>query len=239
VTGRSFSDRIGGLGHIDAAPYGCSKLQSAGCKYNCACHGDAAVARMLTYAQGSAAAGRIAALGHVKAAKVWVMSGGADTIVNHTVGAAAADLYRQAGADVIFHIVPGAEHAFVTDNNSSGVANSCGHLGAPFINVSDPIAPLPSTLSGVCIDIGCWTPDLTLCAAGWLDQIGLWLRHGRCDLHSPARPAETAGALCPGTRPEGAAICVLSGKYAHNPPADACNPHPADACDAFSLIDCL
>ena len=131
----TFSDRITGLGHIDAAPYGCSKLQSEGCKYNCACKGDAAVARMLTYAQGSADAGRIAPLSHVRAARVWVMSGGADTIVNHTVGAAAADLYRRMGADVIFHIVPGAEHAFVTDSNSSGVANPCGYLGAPFINV--------------------------------------------------------------------------------------------------------
>jgi len=131
----TFSDRITGLGHIDAAPYGCSKLQNKGCKYNCACKGDAAVARMLTYAQGSADAGRIAPLSHVKAARVWVMSGGADTIVNHTVGAAAADLYRRMGADVIFHIVPGAEHAFVTDSNSSGVANPCGFLGAPFINV--------------------------------------------------------------------------------------------------------
>ena len=144
----TFSDRITGLGHIDAAPYGCSKLQSEGCKYNCACKGDAAVSRMLTYAQGSADAGRIAPLSHVKAARVWVMSGGSDTIVNHTVGAAAADLYRRMGADVIFHIVPDAEHAFVTDSNGSGVANACGFLGAPFINVSFRPTTRPSALAG-------------------------------------------------------------------------------------------
>lgn len=133
----AFSDRVTGLGHIDAAPYGCSKLQSSNCKYNCACTDESAVKQMLAYATESAAAGRVAALSHVKDAPVWVMSGGADTIVNHTVGAAAANLYRAMGADVVFHIVPGAEHAFVTDTNRSGVANACGFLGAPFINDCD------------------------------------------------------------------------------------------------------
>eukprot|EP01052_Picozoa_sp_SAG31_P047214 SAG31_NODE_9350_length_1291_cov_1.290268_2_plen_315_part_01 len=130
----AFSDRISGLGHIDAAPYGCSKLQSSLCKYNCACTGGAAAQQMLTYAAEAAAAGHIADLSNVKNDKVWVMSGGADTIVNHTVGATAADLYSRMGASVAFHIVPDAEHAFVTDTNNSGVANSCGYLGAPFIN---------------------------------------------------------------------------------------------------------
>ena len=123
----AFSDQISGLGHLDAAPYGCSKLQSSSCKYNCACKGDAAVGQMLAYAKESAEAGRIAALSHVRGAKVWVMSGGSDTIVNHTVGHSAAALYGRMGADVVFHVVPGAEHAFVTDTNSSGVCNNCGY----------------------------------------------------------------------------------------------------------------
>ena len=77
-----------------------------------ACGADA-IPAMAKYARESAAAGRIAALSHVKATPIWVMAGGGDTVVSASIGRAAAELYRELGAAVVFKVVANAEHAFV------------------------------------------------------------------------------------------------------------------------------
>ena len=129
----AFSDRIVGLGHIQAAPYGCARVlnESNSSAFNDLCHSRAAVERMAAIARRAARRGLIAPLDNLRK-PVFVYAGAVDPIVYYTVGAAAADLYRELGADVAYHNHPNASHAFSTDGCAP--CNPCDYLGPPFIN---------------------------------------------------------------------------------------------------------
>ena len=130
----AFSDRVLGLGHMEAAAYGCSKLQTPSKDYNAVCATDAAAADYLAYAKHSAAQGNIAPLGGMKAMPVWLTDGQRDSIVHPAVVASAHTFYSALGTNVSDVVtVPGAEHAFVVDHECPG-CNACGYLGAPFVN---------------------------------------------------------------------------------------------------------
>ena len=70
-------------------------------------------------------------MGRRTAAALDVPAGAARELIL-AVGAAAADLYRELGANVAYHNHPNASHAFCTDGCAP--CNPCDYLGPPFIN---------------------------------------------------------------------------------------------------------
>ena len=81
-----------GLGHLDAAPYGCSQLINRSTDdYNTACLDQAGA--MAAYARASGKAGKVAPIARMAGARVWVMSGSADTIVHPGIGRTSAAFY--------------------------------------------------------------------------------------------------------------------------------------------------
>jgi hypothetical protein len=117
----AFSDRVVGLGQIESGNYACERVRN-----------DTNVTAMLSYARESAAAGKIAPLALAARAPIYVMEGGNDTCAKTTPATSAA-FYRLIAANqsqVAFHIVPHAEHGFVTDlAPSCPSCVSCGTLG--------------------------------------------------------------------------------------------------------------
>lgn len=129
----AFADRVLGLGHLDAAPFGCSEIsRSTGFDYNRRCATGSASA-MAQYARKQAAAGKIADVAAMAKRPVWVMASDADTVVHPAVGVNAAAFYETFSENVLLHRVPKAEHAFVVDYDCP-TCNSCGQLKSPFIN---------------------------------------------------------------------------------------------------------
>lgn len=143
----AFSDRVRGLGHFQAAPFGCSRLLKEAARsetntvatgrttgdYNHECQTDASAAKMAYYVAESFRGGRVANPANLRDRPVWVYAGAKDTIVFPAVGAAAATFYRALGSDVRAVTMPGAEHAFATDHDCD-VCHRCGYLGRPFVN---------------------------------------------------------------------------------------------------------
>ena len=130
----AFSDRVLGLGHMEAAAYGCSQLQTPSKDYNAACATDAAATEYLAYATHSAARGKIAPLSGMSAMPVWLTNGQRDSVVHPAVVASASTFYAKLGANVSAVVtVPGAEHAFVVDHACAS-CNACDYLGPPFVN---------------------------------------------------------------------------------------------------------
>ena len=139
----AFADRVLGLGHLDAAPFGCSAIsRSTGFDYNKRCATGSAGA-MAQYARKQAAAGKIADVAAMAKRPVWVMASDADTVVYPAVGVNAAAFYETFSDNVLLHRVPKAEHAFVVDYDCP-TCNSCGQLKSPFINNCGYVCGPPS-----------------------------------------------------------------------------------------------
>lgn len=129
----AFSDRIKGLGHFQAAPYGCSKLPV---RPACTTQPELiSVEEMAVYAVASALEGRIAPLEGVRERPIYVNSGGQDSVVRALVNIRAAELYGRFSDRVEAVELPLAQHAFITDDSCpSSVCSGCGTLGSPFLN---------------------------------------------------------------------------------------------------------
>lgn len=133
----AFSDRVVGLGQMQAAGYGCSRIiNKIECDYNKKCSDQAATARMLDIANKSAKQGLIASLDNLRSTPVMLYAGGSDTIVHAAVVDASVDFYRRLHANVSLKLVPRAEHAVATDVRCP-VCDRCGYLGSPFLNDCD------------------------------------------------------------------------------------------------------
>ena len=133
----AFSDRVVGLGQMQAAAWGCSHLiNKYECDYNQKCANQTATARMLDIAKKRAQQGLIAPLDNLRGIPVMLYAGGRDTIVYAAVVNASADFYRGLDASVSLKLIPRAEHAVATDTECP-VCDRCGYLGPPFINFCD------------------------------------------------------------------------------------------------------
>jgi pimeloyl-ACP methyl ester carboxylesterase len=134
----AFSDRVGGLGHYMAAPFGCSRLINLTSEdYNERCSNSTASSDMLAYVYDSFSRRRIADPANLRDTPVFVYAGGDDSIVDPDVGKTAASLYTQLLANVSFFMLPGAEHAFAID---SSCATLCPRCSLP--NQKSHVAPL-------------------------------------------------------------------------------------------------
>ena len=132
----AFSDVVQGLGHFQAAPYGCSSLPV---RPACTTQPQLiSVPAMAEYAQDAALSGRIATLDGIRELPIWVFAGGQDTVVRPLVCKRASELYSLFSSRVALEEVDAAQHAYVTDDTCpSAVCNSCGFLGSPFLNVCE------------------------------------------------------------------------------------------------------
>jgi hypothetical protein len=132
----AFSDRIMGLGHYQAAPYGCSKSPNTNvCTTS---PSGLSVDLMVDYLQESSDSGSIANATFLRSRPVWVQSGTRDSVVYPLVNEKAAELYRTFSDNVAFDAGAGAQHAFLTDGyGGCPVCNSCSALRTPFINDCD------------------------------------------------------------------------------------------------------
>ena len=130
----AFSDRVAGLGHFQAAPYGCSRLINKSVEdYNDNCTGAIASEAMYEYAKYSFSRGRIADLGNLWTTPVFVYAGEWDTVVHPAVGEAAAAFYTKLSCNVTSVMLPTAEHAFAVESPCVD-CNPCSYLGPPYIN---------------------------------------------------------------------------------------------------------
>ena len=124
----AYSGRIAGLGQVESGSYADGRVVGNNFTF-------ANVSAMVSYAKASAAAGRIAPLDGVAHAPIWVMapSGGNDTVAKQ-IPAESYALYRRLTArqsSVVFKVVAGAEHGFVTDRTPTCAScQPCGTLGA-------------------------------------------------------------------------------------------------------------
>ena len=122
----AYSNRIAGLGQIESGSYADGRVAGNNFTF-------ANVSAMVSYTQASAAAGRIAPLDGVARAPIWVMEGGNDTCARQ-IPAGSYAFYRRLTArqsSVVFKVVAGAEHGFVTDRTPTCAScQPCGTLGA-------------------------------------------------------------------------------------------------------------
>lgn len=136
----AYSASIAGAGMIAGGPYGCvDNIRGADtidvarqrCMQTTA--GAPDLGRLLQTVQYRAAMKDIDSPDHLKNARVYLLSGGRDSVVTPPVVEAAANLYRAlkvpaANIDVVR--LPEAQHSFPTD----GFGNACDVLGMPFLS---------------------------------------------------------------------------------------------------------
>jgi hypothetical protein len=133
----AFSDIVLGIGHLQAAPYACSRLSGP---WQSACATEASVIEMGAVAEVAAASGQIAPLENLRTRPVWVFAGGQDSIVRPVVVQRAYELYSLFSSSTTQHVVSSAQHAYVTntlDGCPTRGCNSCDTLAAPFLNDCD------------------------------------------------------------------------------------------------------
>ena len=135
----AFSGTVTGLGHLQAAPYGCAAQAAPRDRYHLPCTtapDGLSVDALVAYAAAAHAAGKIDDPANWAARNVYLYAGGADSVVKADVVRKAAELYGRGGGTgtgkVALHVEPGAQHAFATD--IAGYGNDCGVLASPYIN---------------------------------------------------------------------------------------------------------
>ena len=142
----AFSSTVEGLGHLQAAPFGCGAQAPPGDSLHRICTTAPAklsVDKLVKYAAAAHAAGKIDDPANWAQTPIYLYAGAEDTVVNSNVVLKAAELYaadftagvateetRKGG--VTLHVQDGAQHAFSTD--VAGYGNACGGLASPFIN---------------------------------------------------------------------------------------------------------
>lgn len=126
----AYSERILGLGHFQAAPYGCSKETRSSCLTR---PQNLQVDNLVQYTNDAAKTGTIDNPSNMKTRPIWVFSGARDSIVVPGVVEKASEYYKHFSNNVAYVDLQAAQHAFVTDISWSG-SNACGGLRTPFIN---------------------------------------------------------------------------------------------------------
>jgi hypothetical protein len=145
----AFSGTVEGLGHLQAAPFGCGDQASDPQHKICTTSpAKLSVDKLVAYAAAAHAAGKIDDPANWADKPIYLYAGAADSVVNADVVRKAAALYsadfsgaavtateeaRKGG--VTLHVQDGAQHAFSTD--VAGYGNACGGLASPFINFCD------------------------------------------------------------------------------------------------------
>ena len=135
----AFSDRVTGLGHYQAAPWGCSRLlldredrEVFDENFNSRCVGSDAQHALVAMIHRSFAHGGIADPANLRRMPIFFYSGLADTIVNASTVETAAAFYELLSDNVVGVRIPHARHSIVVTNCS--VCNPCGKFGPPFLN---------------------------------------------------------------------------------------------------------
>ena len=144
----AFSSTVEGLGHLQAAPFGCAAQASDPQHKLCTTSPSRlSVDKLVSYAAAAHAAGKIDDPANWASTPIYLYAGEADSVVNADVVRKAAELYgadftataagaaAKSGGGVTLHVQPGAQHAFSTD--VAGYGNECGGLASPFINYCD------------------------------------------------------------------------------------------------------
>ena len=113
------SATIVGLGHLQAAPYGCSKQLASESDHSiCTTQpADLNVTKMIEYAEQQFSRGKIDDPANLKDRPIYVYAGGSDTVVNYGVCIKADELYSnwKAPGSVEYVQLPTAQHAVQAD----------------------------------------------------------------------------------------------------------------------------
>ncbi|EOD19976.1 hypothetical protein EMIHUDRAFT_43444, partial [Emiliania huxleyi CCMP1516] len=123
----AFSDRVAGLGHFQAASWGCSRLINKSTEdYNQRCANSTASHAMAALVASAFERGDISSPTNLRQMPIFYYAGEWDTIVEPATVRAAAGFYQLLSERVVGLTVEGAEHAFE--------CNACWYLGAPYLN---------------------------------------------------------------------------------------------------------
>jgi pimeloyl-ACP methyl ester carboxylesterase len=115
-----FSDRVVGLGHFQAAPWGCSHLiDKKEEDYNDQCANSTASHAMAALAHSAFERGDIADPANLRQMPIFYYAGEVDSVVEPPTVEAAAGFYKLLSDRVVGLTVADAEHSFVTGTNCS------------------------------------------------------------------------------------------------------------------------
>jgi len=149
--GVAHSSIVIGVGVIAGAPYGCADNAAATALGACMEGNEPIdVSRLVQRTRQRAADGRIDSLATLARQRVWLFSGGSDTVVRAPVYTALKDYYRNllSAGHVELVSISQAQHAMPTP----GFGNPCGWKGEPYISACGTESPQHADAAGALLN---------------------------------------------------------------------------------------